>query len=341
MTEIGQNFLVCYRRTRCISDYHAATEQLRLTLDYCGGDHPDRAAALTNLADALAIHPQIDQSDSAINAPITLYQEALRLRQPGHPDHPLTLQKLGLALLYRYNIRRNPADIKEGQELLSRAKGAHPDDKADLKPDIGTIRSANNTIPRSHRSSMVPTSTSPSPRSQVSTTCTVSQPHTSPEALRRTADISTRSSAVSMTMVNGDLLPRHGHGQAAPSGDEKEFTAVSWNEIKAPSPACQSTQAPSHSGIPYPNSAAEPPPIILSREGSARPMAPPADIRVMQPQEAKSTPLPLTTDPFLPLPMPAAQPPNPLIPNLCMVIIAVLTSLFIVLFMTRPSCLWL
>jgi len=339
MTEIGQNFLVCYRRTRCISDYHAATEQLRLTLDYCGGDHPDRAAALTNLADALAIHPQIEESDSAINAPITLYQEALGLRQPGHPDHLLALQKLGLALLYRYNIRRNPADVLEGQELLNRAKGAHPDDKADLKPDIGTIRSADNNIPRSHRSSTVPTSTlPPSPRSRVSTTCTVSQPHMFPEALRHTADISTRSSPVSMTIVNGDSLPRH--GQAAPSGDEKEFTAVSWDEIKAPSPACQSTQASSHSGIPYPNSAAEPPllsQVILSREGSARAMAPPADIRVMQPQETKSTPPPLTTDPFLPLPMPAAQPPNPLIPNLCMALIAVLTSLFIILFMTRPS----
>src|SRR6267154_562244 len=98
MTEISQDLLACYRRTRRISDYHAATEQLRLTLDYCGDGHPDRAAALTNLADALAIHPHIEESDNAINSPISLYREALGLRKSGHPDRSVALRKLGLAL---------------------------------------------------------------------------------------------------------------------------------------------------------------------------------------------------------------------------------------------------
>jgi hypothetical protein len=332
MTEVAQNLLVCYRRTRCISDYHAATEQLRLTLDYCGGDHPDRAAALTNLADALAIHPQIEESESAINAPISLYQQALGLRQPGHPDRSPALLRLGLALLYRFHIRKNPADAMEGQELLNRAQGGYPDDNVDTTSVIGASRSATITsIPRSHCSTPVSTSP-PSPLSQMSAISTLSQLHTFPEAAGRIADISTRSAPVPMRMVNGEPSPRH--GRADPSGDEKEFTAVSWNEIKAPSPA------PSHSGIPYINSVMQAPhlaSVISSRECSPKPMTPPVDMRAMQSQHAKAASLPLTPDPFLPLPMPAAQAPKPFLSNLCIALVAFLTSLFILLFMTCSS----
>ncbi|OAX36034.1 hypothetical protein K503DRAFT_331004 [Rhizopogon vinicolor AM-OR11-026] len=310
MTETGQNLLVCYRRTRCISDYHEATEQLRLTLDHCGSDHPDRAAALTNLADALTIHPHIEDSDTAIDAPISLYREALGLRQPGHPDRPLLLRKLGLALLYRYNIRKNPADVMEGLELLNRAQGAYPDDGADMKPVIGAIRSATNSTPRSNRSSPVPTSPPSSP-SQVSTISTASQPHKFPEALGRTADISERSASVSMRTVNGDSLSRH--GQAEPSGDEKAFAAVPWDEIKAPLPACHSTQVPSHSEIPFSAKAPHLSPVIPSRVGSAMPMVPPVDMRVMQPQHL------------------AAKSASPMYIGL----IAILISLCFLLFMTR------
>ncbi|KAG2072859.1 hypothetical protein BDR04DRAFT_967885, partial [Suillus decipiens] len=84
--------------------------------------HPDRAAALTNLADALVIHPHIEESDNTINAPISLYHEALELRPSGKPDRSLAQLKLGFALLYRFQLRKNPADLMEGQDLLNRAK---------------------------------------------------------------------------------------------------------------------------------------------------------------------------------------------------------------------------
>lgn len=340
MAEISQNLLACYRRTRCISDYHAATDQLRLTLDHCGGEHPDRAAALTNLADALAIHPHIEESDGAINAPISLYQEALGLRQPGHPDRPLALLRLGLALLYRYQIRKNPADVTEGQELLNRAQGANPDVNSDTSPIIGSFSGAANSMPRSHCSSPVPMSP-PSPLSQLPTIPTASQRHKFPESLGRTADISTRSVPMSPRMANGESLPVHRHAEL--TGDEKESTAVSLYEIKAPFPACHSTQAPLYSGIiPYANSVTNPPhlpPGILSRECSARPMEPPVDMRVMQPQQVKCA-SPLTRDPFLPLPTPAAPAPIPLISSSRIVLIPALISLSILLFMTCPSYLW-
>ena len=331
MTEVGQNLLTCYRRTRCISDYHAATDQLRLTLDHCGGDHPDRAAALTNLADALAIHPHIEKSESAINTPISLYQEALELRKPGHPDRPLALLKLGLALLYRYQLRKNPADVREGYELLSRAQGSSPDDDADTSAVTGASGSATNSIQTSHCSSQVPTSP-PSPSSQGSAISTAPQHPTFPEPLGATADFSIRSAPISARVANGEPMPVH--RQAEPSGDEKEWAAAPRDEIKAPPPASHhSTPPPAHPGTPYINSVPKLPhlpPVILTKECSARPMVPPVDVRVIQPS-------PLAPDPFLPLPVPAAPAPSSFLSSSGMMLIAGLTSLSVLLYMTYPS----
>ncbi|KAG1740235.1 uncharacterized protein EDB91DRAFT_365919 [Suillus paluster] len=344
MTETGQNLLACYRRTRCISDYHAATEQLRLTLGYCGSDHPDRAAALTNLADVLAIHPHIEESDYAINAPISLYQEALELRRPGHADRSLALLKLGLALLYRFQIRKNPADVMAGQELLNRAQGVCSDDNADIKPVFDAIRSATSTsTSRSHCSSPAPPSPSPSsPLSQMPMHSTPSQPHKFPEALGRTADLSTRSAPLSMRSVNGESLPQHGHAEQF--GDEKGSATVFY-ETKAPLAACQSTHAPSRPGTPYTNSVTKPPklpPGTPHRECNTKLLAPAVEMRVMQPQQAKSVSSPLTPSSFLPLPVPAAQAPDSFISKPCIALIAGGVSLSILLLMTCPSHgLWL
>ncbi|KAG0699769.1 hypothetical protein DFH29DRAFT_33163 [Suillus ampliporus] len=341
MTETGQNLLACYRRTRRISDYHAATEQLRLTLDHCGRDHPDRAAALTNLADALAIHPHIEESDYAINTPISLYQEALELRQPGHPDRSLALLKLGLALLYRFQIRKNPADVMAGQELLNRAQGICSDDNADLKPDIDAIRSLTPTsTSRSHCSSPAPPSPS-SPLSQISMNSTASQPHKFPEALGRTADLSTRSAPLSTRSVTGELLPPHGHAEQF--GNEKGSAAISY-ETKAPPPACQSTHPPSRPGTPYTNSVTKPHqlrPGTPRRECTTTLLAPAVEIavemRMIQPQQAKSVSSPLTPSSLLPLPVPAAQVPHLLISKSRIVLVASVVSLSILLLMTCPS----
>ncbi|KAG2339163.1 hypothetical protein BDR05DRAFT_1062282 [Suillus weaverae] len=336
MTETGQNLLACYRRTRCISDYHAATEQLRLALDYCGSDHPDRAAALTNLADALVIHPHIEENDNAINAPISLYQEALELRQSGHPDRSLALLKLGLALLYRFQLRRNPADVMEGQDLLNRAQRVCSDDNPDIESVIDPIRSPTPTnTSKSHRSMTVPPSP-PSPLSRMPMNSAASLPHKFPEALGRTADISTRSVPVSMRSMNGESLLQH--GQAEQFGDEKEFTA---DETDTLPPARQPTHPRLQSGTLYTNSVTRPPQLLPGsprRECSTKLLAPDVEMRVISPQQAiKSISSPLIPHSFLPLPVPAAQAPSLFASNLRLVSIAAFVSLSILLLMTHPS----
>ncbi|KAG2153467.1 uncharacterized protein EDB93DRAFT_219459 [Suillus bovinus] len=331
MTETGQNLLACYRRTRRISDYHAATEQLRLALDYCGSEHPDRAAALTNLADALVIHPHIEESDNSINAPISLYQEALGLRRSGHPDHPLAQLKLGLALLYRFQLRKNPADVMEGQDLLNRAQRVCSDDTSDIEPVIDAIRSSTPTNISSHRSLEVLPSP-PSPLSRVSMNSAAPPPHKFTEAVGRTADISTRSVPVSVRSMNGESLLQH--GQAEQFGDEKEFAV---DEADAPPPACQLTHPRLQSGTLYTNSVMMPPQQLPGSPRRELLLAPDVEMRVIQPQQTiKSISSPLTPHSFLPLPVPAARAPNLLASNLRIVFIAAFVSLSILMLMTHP-----
>ncbi|KAG2122553.1 hypothetical protein BD769DRAFT_970138 [Suillus cothurnatus] len=335
MTETGQNLLACYRRTRCISDYHAATEQLRLALDYCGSDHPDRAAALTNLADALVIHPHIEESDNAINAPISLYQEALELRQSGHPDRSLALLKLGLALLYRFQLRKNPVDVMEGQDLLNRAQRVCSDDSPDIEPVIDAIRSPTPTnTSKSHSSLVVPPSP-PSPLSRMSMNSAASQPHKFPEAPGRTADISTRSVPASMRSMNGESLLQH--GQAEQFGDEKSLPQMKLTHhhqsvsphilacnrelytqtlLRYPLNYCQEVRAENVARSCWP---------LMSKCGQYN------RSRLLNLSHRRSHPIR-----FSPCRSPAAQAPNLFASNLRIVFIAVLVSLSIVLSMTRP-----
>lgn len=332
MTETGQNLLACYHRTRCISDYHAATEQLRLALDYCGSDHPDRAAALTNLADALVIHPHIEESDNTINAPISLYHEALELRPSGKPDRSLAQLKLGFALLYRFQLRKNPADLMEGQDLLNRAKRVCSDDNPVIEPVIDVIKSPTPTnTSKSHCSSAV-TPPPPSPVSRMMMDSATPQPHKFPEAPGRTADISTRFVPRS---VNSESLLQH--GQTEQFGDEKKFAV---NETDAPLPACQPTHPRLQSGTPYTNSVTMPPQLLPGsprRECGTKLLAPDVEMRVIQPQQAiKSISSPLTPHSFLPLPAPAAQAPILFASNFHIIFIAGFVSLSILLLMTCP-----
>ncbi|KAG1800340.1 uncharacterized protein HD556DRAFT_1028808 [Suillus plorans] len=333
--QFGQRYSPRPNESRLLGQMtETATEQLRLALDYCGSDHPDRAAALTNLADALVIHPHIEESDGAINAPISLYQEALELRRSGHPDRPLALLKLGLALLYRFQLRKNPADVMEGQDLLNRAQRVCSDDNSDIEPVIDAIRSSTPTNTSSHRSLEVLPSP-PSPLSRMSMNSAAPQPHKFPEAVGRTADIPTRSVPLSMRSMNGESLLQR--GQAEQFGDEKEFAA---DEANAPPPACQPTHPRLQSGTLYTNSVTMPPQLLPGsprRECCTKLLAPDVEMRAIQPQQTiKSISSPLTPHSFLPLPVPAARAPDLLASNLRIAFIAVFVFLSILLLMTRP-----
>ncbi|KAG1719232.1 CHAT domain-containing protein [Suillus lakei] len=93
----------------------------------CLVGHPDRAAALTNLARArLEGYIQEDRQD--IDCTISLFREALALRPQGHPDHPLSLYLLTEALTWRHNNQDTTADICESAQIYHELLPLCPED---------------------------------------------------------------------------------------------------------------------------------------------------------------------------------------------------------------------
>jgi CHAT domain-containing protein len=99
-----------------VSRLNAAVEHFQLVLDQCPVSHPDHAAALTNLAWARLIgYVQNDLQD--IDATISLFRDALALRPQRHPDRPLSLHNLTIALSWRHDKKSTAADICEAAQL--------------------------------------------------------------------------------------------------------------------------------------------------------------------------------------------------------------------------------
>ncbi|KAG1730548.1 CHAT domain-containing protein [Suillus paluster] len=105
-----------YMKSGSVSTLNDAVEHFQYVLDKCPVGHPDRGAALTNLAWArLQGYIQKDLQD--IDSTTSLFHDALALRPQGHPDHPLSLYHLTEALNWRYINQPTPADICESARL--------------------------------------------------------------------------------------------------------------------------------------------------------------------------------------------------------------------------------
>jgi hypothetical protein len=99
-----------------VSHLNAAVEHFQLVLDQCPASHPDHAAALTNLTLA-RIEGYIRNDLQEIDTTISLFRDALALRPQRHPDRPLSLYILALALSWRHNKKNTAVDIREAAQL--------------------------------------------------------------------------------------------------------------------------------------------------------------------------------------------------------------------------------
>jgi CHAT domain-containing protein/tetratricopeptide (TPR) repeat protein len=104
--------------SKTVSHLNAAVEHCQLVLDQCPVSHPDHAAALTNLAWA-RLRGYVRNNLQDIDATISLFRDALALRPQRHPDRPLSLHNLTVALSWRLNKKRKgtAADIREAAQL--------------------------------------------------------------------------------------------------------------------------------------------------------------------------------------------------------------------------------
>ncbi|KAG2753046.1 hypothetical protein P692DRAFT_20723509, partial [Suillus brevipes Sb2] len=111
------------------SHLYDAVKHFLLVLDQCPVGHPDRAAALTNLACARLegyIQKDFQEVDTttslfrkALALPILTMQQfsptsrGLALRPQCHPDHPYSLYNLSRALIWRHSKKSTAVDIRE------------------------------------------------------------------------------------------------------------------------------------------------------------------------------------------------------------------------------------
>ncbi|KAG2134118.1 CHAT domain-containing protein [Suillus clintonianus] len=115
-TDAGHVRFSRYIRHEKVSHLNGAVERFQLVLDRCPVDHPDHAAALTNLAWA-RLQGYIRNDLQDIDTTTSLFREALALRPQGHPDHILSLFYLIFALIWRYSKECTAVFIHESLQL--------------------------------------------------------------------------------------------------------------------------------------------------------------------------------------------------------------------------------
>ncbi|KAG2366420.1 CHAT domain-containing protein [Suillus spraguei] len=106
-------YMRCRSEVRILDD---AMNYFESVLDQCPVDHPDHAAALTNLAWA-RLQGYIHKDLRGIYIATSLLCDALTLRPRGHPDRPVSLYYLTEALIWRYSYHATTVDIFKSAQL--------------------------------------------------------------------------------------------------------------------------------------------------------------------------------------------------------------------------------
>ncbi|KAG2363013.1 CHAT domain-containing protein [Suillus spraguei] len=115
-TGAGNARFTKYITSRTASHLNKAIQHFQLVLDQCPVGHPDRAAALTNLAVA-RLEGYIRNDLQDIDTTTSLLRKALELRPQGHPDHASSLYNLVTALNWCYNKESTAVCIHESAQL--------------------------------------------------------------------------------------------------------------------------------------------------------------------------------------------------------------------------------
>lgn len=111
-TDAARDAYILFGKSNIPSDLNNSIHGFQSVLDHCPLGHPDRAAALSNLAHAILCgNAKNIQTD--VDHAISLFRSALDLRHSEHPDHLLSNLDLCKALQYRYLHQKGQADLYE------------------------------------------------------------------------------------------------------------------------------------------------------------------------------------------------------------------------------------
>ncbi|KAG2150943.1 CHAT domain-containing protein [Suillus clintonianus] len=116
VTEAAHEAYALYSKTNHRNDLDRTIQGFQAVLERCPNGHPDRAAALSNLAHVI-FFGTTKNVRTDIDHAISLFRSALALRPRGHPDHPLSIFNLCKALHQRHLNGDDFASVREAVEL--------------------------------------------------------------------------------------------------------------------------------------------------------------------------------------------------------------------------------
>ncbi|KAF8553218.1 hypothetical protein OG21DRAFT_1274070 [Imleria badia] len=122
-TNQGHISLSRYRKHGRKQDLERSIEEFERALRVCPLDHPCRAAAQSNLAMAIFILCQNEDTDASLEGPLSLCRNALAIRPVGHVDRPSTLIQLAAMHFARFPKQREEAEQAQAEALLNEAIG--------------------------------------------------------------------------------------------------------------------------------------------------------------------------------------------------------------------------
>ena len=134
-TDVGFKAFHSYHNDPKEEYLERALEFFQCALEHSGFDHACRATALFNLVTTKFIRCQAHGTYSKLNETIVLYEEALKLRNTGHPDRPATLLLLAQALLSCLGHEYDESIAAQIRELV----GAIPPDGSRDRRTADTI----------------------------------------------------------------------------------------------------------------------------------------------------------------------------------------------------------
>ncbi|KAG1890195.1 hypothetical protein F4604DRAFT_1914748 [Suillus subluteus] len=118
-TDTGHRLLARYRGMQDNRDLDQSINHFEHALDICPMDHSCHLAALFNLATAKLVSCQVNETYLNLDIPVSVFQDALDLRPPGHPDRLVTQLYFAISLLSCFAKQGFKTDTDTAEKLLS------------------------------------------------------------------------------------------------------------------------------------------------------------------------------------------------------------------------------
>ncbi|TFK22228.1 hypothetical protein FA15DRAFT_681771 [Coprinopsis marcescibilis] len=140
--EKGNSLLTRYEQKGDFEDSNQGVALYRKSLDLTPGLHPERSAALNNLASSLSTRFGHRRNFEDLKECISLYSESLTLRPAPHPNRRSSLNNLANALFVRFEQKGTFEDLDQCISFYRESLNLTSENHADRSMSLGNLSNA-------------------------------------------------------------------------------------------------------------------------------------------------------------------------------------------------------